>query len=65
MKMRLLVAIGCCCPLSVMADSGFEEAFLMRDKNGVSKDFFIYQNAMTHGMKSVDVRIKDQIAEHI
>lgn len=65
MILRLFVALGCCCPLSVMAESGFEEAFLMRDKNGVSKDVFIYQNAMTPGMKNADVRINDQLAEHM
>ena len=46
-----------------MADSGFEEGFLIRDKNGASPDVFIYQNAVTPGLKIVDIRVNDQLAE--
>lgn len=51
-------------PVSAMADSDFEEGFLKRDKNGASPDVFIYRNAVTPGVKNIDVRLNDRLASH-
>lgn len=48
---------------SVLADTNFEEIFLRRDKNGASPDVFIWRDAVTPGMKLVDIRVNDNLAE--
>lgn len=50
---------------SALADSEFEEAFLRRDRGGVSPDVFVWHDAIVPGMKSVDVRVNDRLAERM
>lgn len=45
-----------------LADSGFEESFLRRDKNGATEDVFVWQNAITPGVKMVEVMVNDRLA---
>ncbi|WP_058910916.1 fimbria/pilus outer membrane usher protein [Entomohabitans teleogrylli] len=64
-RLLRLSVISACLPAVVMADSGFEEDFLLRDKNGASPEVFIYQNAVTPGLKNIDVKVNDRLAEHM
>ncbi|HCW7014806.1 TPA: fimbrial biogenesis outer membrane usher protein [Citrobacter farmeri] len=62
---KIIIAGFILCGLTggkVSADSSFEESYLRRDKNGASPDVFIYKNAVTPGIKSVDIRVNDQSA---
>ena len=58
---------GCCglYPEAALADSDFEEAFLRGGKNGASKDVFIYQDAITPGLKLVDIAVNGTLAERV
>ena len=58
------ISTGCALPGYALAESGFEEAFLLKDKNGVSPDVFITRNAVSPGLKQVDIRVNDQLAEN-
>lgn len=58
------ISVGCALPGYALAESGFEEAFLLKDKNGVSPDVFITRNAVSPGLKQVDIRVNDQLAEN-
>lgn len=58
----LISACGCLSDYAV-AESDFEEGFLRRDKNGVSPEVFLYHNAITPGLKEVDIRVNDRLAE--
>ncbi|MFS6935175.1 fimbria/pilus outer membrane usher protein [Klebsiella oxytoca] len=44
------------------ADSGFEESYLHREKNGASPDVFIYKDALTPGIKNTDIIVNEQLA---
>jgi outer membrane usher protein len=46
--------------VSVFAGNDFEEAFLRRDKNGVSQDVFMYQDPVIPGRKLTDIVINDR-----
>lgn len=46
----------------VQAGTGFEEAFLRRDKNGASPDVFIYEDSVMPGSRLTDIMINDQSA---
>ncbi|QIU88424.1 fimbria/pilus outer membrane usher protein [Yokenella regensburgei] len=48
--------------MNVYAGSDFEEAFLRRDKNGVSQDVFIYQDSVMPGRRLTDIVINDRSA---
>lgn len=56
--------LGCCLAGSVLAGSDFDEVFLRRDKGGATPDVFVWQDAVTPGMKLVDIRVNDNLAEH-
>ncbi|AST80051.1 TPA: fimbria/pilus outer membrane usher protein [Citrobacter farmeri] len=58
------ISAGCALPGYALAESGFEEAFLLKDKNGVSPEVFITRNAVSPGLKQVDIRVNDQLAEN-
>lgn len=58
------ISAGCALPGYALAESGFEEAFLLKDKNGVSPEVFITRNAISPGLKQVDIRVNDQLAEN-
>lgn len=47
---------------SALADTNFEEVFLRRDKGGASPEVFVWQNAITPGLKPVDIRVNDILA---
>jgi outer membrane usher protein len=47
--------------VSVFAGNDFEEAFLRRDKNGVSQDVFMYQDPVIPGRKLTDIVINDRL----
>lgn len=49
--------------VSVIAGNDFEEAFLRRDKNGVSQDVFMYQDPVIPGRKLTDIVINDRARE--
>lgn len=51
--------LGCCLAGSVLAGSDFDEVFLRRDKGGATPDVFVWQDAVTPGMKLVDIRVND------
>ena len=48
----------------MLAGSDFDEVFLRRDKGGATPDVFVWQDAVTPGMKLVDIRVNDNLAEH-
>lgn len=47
--------------VSVFAGNDFEEAFLRRDKNGVSQDVFMYQDPVMPGRRLTDIVINDRL----
>lgn len=46
-------------------DGEFEVMFLHKDKNGVSPSVFQYKDAITPGVKLVDVVVNDKLADHV
>lgn len=60
----IFCVLGCCLAGSVLAGSDFDEVFLRRDKGGATPDVFVWQDAVTPGMKLVDIRVNDNLAEH-
>jgi outer membrane usher protein len=46
-------------------DGEFEVMFLHKDKNGVSPSVFQYKDAITPGVKLVDVSVNDKLADHV
>lgn len=55
----------CTISYSVYAETEFEEAFLRRGKNGVTPDVFYYRNAISPGVKTVDIRVNDRFAQRM
>lgn len=45
----------------VYAHAEFEEEFLHPDKNGVSPEIFIYNDAIAPGLKKIDVKVNEQL----
>lgn len=59
----IICVLGCCLAGSALADTEFDEIFLRRDKGGTTPDVFVWKDAVTPGMKLVDVRVNDSLAE--
>lgn len=62
---KALVAGFICCGLIAgksSAESHFEEAYLHRDKNGASPDVFIYKDALTPGIKNIEIIVNEHLA---
>jgi len=62
------VGLLCFCglvPFQLKAGGDFEEAFLRKNKNGATPDVFVYQNAITPGLKTVDITINNRATEQL
>ncbi|WP_347253500.1 fimbria/pilus outer membrane usher protein [Leminorella grimontii] len=44
-------------------DAEFEELFLRKDKNGASPSVFLYKNAITPGLKTIDIVVNDRLVD--
>lgn len=60
----ILCVFGCVAT-STLADTDFEEVFLRRDRGEASPEVFIWRDAITPGMKPVDIRVNENLAEHM
>lgn len=60
----IFCVLGCCLAGNAAADRSFDEIFLRRDKGGATPDVFVWQDAITPGLKPVDIRVNDNLAEH-
>lgn len=44
-------------------DTEFEELFLRKDKNGASPSVFLYKNAISPGLKTIDIIVNDRLVD--
>ncbi|WP_058910579.1 fimbria/pilus outer membrane usher protein [Entomohabitans teleogrylli] len=49
--------------VALAGESEFETQFLRKDKQGATPDVFLYHNAVTPGLKDVDLYINDQMVD--
>ncbi|MFH2256074.1 fimbria/pilus outer membrane usher protein [Enterobacter sp. KE9933] len=62
----LRTSVICVCAAlfgEAFADTDFEEIFLHRGNGGVSPDVFIWRDAVSPGIKFVDVKVNDRFAD--
>lgn len=60
----ILCVFGCMVG-NALADANYEEVFLRRDKSGASPDVFVWHDAVTPGIKPVDIRVNDNFADNM